>query len=237
MKILNGLFLVAISVMAISCNSGGASKATSLDSDIDKLAYSIGVSVGQNLKKDNLKDINTNLISQAISEVINEETTLVTFEESQKIIQEHFRKRQQEQDADRQAQGGENLQKGQAFLEANKAKEGVVTLPSGLQYQIMKEGTGPKPTATDRVKTHYHGTLIDGTVFDSSVDRGTPATFGVSQVIKGWTEALQLMPEGSKWKLFIPAELAYGARGSGPKIGPNSALVFEVELLEIEKAQ
>lgn len=129
----------------------------------------------------------------------------------------------------------ENLVAGQKFLEENKAKEGVVTLESGLQYQILTKGTGPLPTETDRVKCHYHGTLIDGTVFDSSVDRGEPAVFPVNGVIKGWVEALQLMPVGSKWRLFIPADLAYGERATGDVIKPNSALVFDVELLEIEK--
>jgi FKBP-type peptidyl-prolyl cis-trans isomerase FklB len=130
--------------------------------------------------------------------------------------------------------GEENLAKGQKFLEENKNKPGIVVLESGLQYEVLKEGTGEKPSATDRVECHYHGTLLDGTVFDSSVERGETSTFGVSQVIKGWTEALQLMPVGSKWKLYIPAELAYGERGSQPKIGPNEALIFEVEVISIK---
>lgn len=127
----------------------------------------------------------------------------------------------------------ENLQAGEAFLEANKAKEGVVALPSGLQYLILNEGSGKKPSATDEVKCHYHGTLIDGTVFDSSVQRGTPAKFPLNMVIKGWTEGVQLMPEGSKWRFFIPADLGYGNRQVSAQIGPNSALIFDVELLEI----
>ncbi len=129
---------------------------------------------------------------------------------------------------------GENLKIGREFLEENKKKEGVVALPSGLQYEILKEGTGPKPKATDKVKCHYHGTLINGKVFDSSVERGQPAVFGVNQVIKGWVEALQLMPVGSKWRLYIPSELAYGSQGAGSSIEPNSALIFDVELLGIE---
>ena len=126
-----------------------------------------------------------------------------------------------------------NKQAGEEFLHINKGKEGVVTLTSGLQYQILKSGDGPKPSATDQVRCHYHGTLIDGTVFDSSVQRGEPAVFGVNQVIKGWVEALQLMPLGSKWRLFIPSDLAYGAAGAGQSIEPNSALIFDVELLNI----
>ncbi|MBL7972912.1 MAG: FKBP-type peptidyl-prolyl cis-trans isomerase [Prolixibacteraceae bacterium] len=128
-----------------------------------------------------------------------------------------------------------NLKEGEDFLAANKSKDGIVTLPSGLQYEIIKAGTGAKPTAEDQVKCHYHGTTIDGKVFDSSVDRGEPAVFPVNRVIPGWTEALQLMPIGSKWKLFIPAALAYGERGAGQDIKPNSTLIFEVELLEIVK--
>ena len=118
-------------------------------------------------------------------------------------------------------------------MEENKKRAGVVTLPSGLQYEVLKEGAGRRPAATDKVQCHYHGNLIDGTVFDSSVQRGTPAVFGVNQVIAGWVEALQLMPEGSKWKLFIPSDLAYGERGAGDKIGPNAALIFDVELIKI----
>jgi FKBP-type peptidyl-prolyl cis-trans isomerase len=139
---------------------------------------------------------------------------------------------QGEMSAKRNAAGDQNLKDGQVLLEKNKAEAGVVALPSGLQYKVLTEGTGPRPKATDKVKTHYRGTLIDGTQFDSSYDRGEPATFGVGGVIKGWTEALQLMPVGSKWKLWIPANLAYGEAGR-PSIPPNSTLIFEVELLEI----
>ena len=129
----------------------------------------------------------------------------------------------------------EKLKAAAEFMDANKAKENILTTESGLQYEVLTEGTGEKPAATDQVRVHYHGTLIDGTVFDSSVDRGEPTVFGVNRVIPGWTEALELMPVGSKWKVYIPAELAYGERGPSPAIGPNSALVFEVELLEIVK--
>jgi FKBP-type peptidyl-prolyl cis-trans isomerase FklB len=159
--------------------------------------------------------------------------TLLTDEEAQAAlseVQNDLRKKQQEK---MQEAGAANKKEGEAFLAANKAKEGVVALPSGLQYKILKEGTGPKPTASDTVVCNYQGTLIDGKEFDSSYKRGQPATFPVSGVIKGWTEALQLMPVGSKWQLVIPADLAYGDRGPSPEIGPGSTLVFEVELLSI----
>ena len=150
------------------------------------------------------------------------------------VLQNHIRKMQDDQ---MQEAGAKNKKEGDAFLAANKAKEGVVSLPDGLEYKILTAGTGPKPAATDSVVCNYRGTLIDGTEFDSSYKRGQPATFGVSQVIKGWTEALQLMPVGSKWQLFIPGEMAYGARGSGAGIGPNATLIFEVELLSIQAAK
>ena len=146
-------------------------------------------------------------------------------------VQNEMRKKQQ---AEMQAAGEANKKEGDAFLAANKAKDGVVTLPSGLQYKILTQGTGPKPTATDSVVCNYRGTLINGTEFDSSYKRGEPATFPVSGVIKGWTEALQLMPVGSKWQLFVPSDLAYGERSPGPEIGPDSTLIFEVELLSIQ---
>jgi FKBP-type peptidyl-prolyl cis-trans isomerase len=155
---------------------------------------------------------------------------MMTAEEAIPLLQAYAQKEQE-------MEARKNLEEGQAFLEENAGRSGVEVTESGLQYEVLKEGVGAKPTANDQVRVHYHGTLIDGTVFDSSVERGQPAVFGVGQVISGWTEALQLMPEGSKWKLFIPANLAYGERGAGSKIGPNSALIFEVELLEIMKTE
>ena len=136
--------------------------------------------------------------------------------------------------AKQNAEGGKNLKEGEAFLDENKKKEGVTTLPSGLQYKVLKSGAGKTPKATDKVTTHYRGTLIDGTVFDSSYDRGEPTTFPVGGVIRGWTEALQLMKEGDKWQLYVPAQLGYGERGAGGKIGPNTTLLFEIELLKVE---
>jgi len=161
--------------------------------------------------------------------------TLLTQEEAQAAlmeVQNELRKKQQEK---MQVAGEANKKEGEAFLAANKAKEGIVTLPSGLEYKILKEGTGPKPTASDSVVCNYRGTLINGTEFDSSYKRGQPATFPVNGVIKGWTEALQLMPVGSKWQLFVPSSLAYAERGAGGDIGPNATLIFEVELLSIQE--
>jgi FKBP-type peptidyl-prolyl cis-trans isomerase FklB len=147
-----------------------------------------------------------------------------------------FRANQQKKQQERQqAQAKQNKQEGEAFLAENKKKKGVTTLPSGLQYQVIRSGKGASPKASDTVVTHYHGTLINGKVFDSSVDRGQPATFPVARVIKGWTEALQKMKVGDKWKIYVPSQLAYGAAGAPPKIGPDSALIFDIELLEIKK--
>ncbi|MBC7861857.1 MAG: FKBP-type peptidyl-prolyl cis-trans isomerase, partial [Bacteroidia bacterium] len=172
-------------------------------------------------------EINADLLAKAINNVLKNENTLFTAEQANDLVRNYFeglQKSKQEQ----------NAKAGEKFLAENKTKAGVITLPSGLQYTIMKAGTGPKPTAANKVKTHYHGTLLDGTVFDSSVDRKEPVSFQVTQVIAGWTEALQLMPVGSKWKLFIPSNLAYGEHGAGGAIGPGATLIFEVELLAIE---
>ncbi|HRB38756.1 MAG TPA: FKBP-type peptidyl-prolyl cis-trans isomerase [Bacteroidia bacterium] len=179
--------------------------------------------------------MNVDLISRGISEALKGEKTALTMEQVQACIGAYMGEKQKVKDQEAKAKAGVNLEKGKKFLEENGKRKGVVTLPSGLQYEIIKEGTGPKPAATDKVTTHYHGTTIDGKVFDSSVERGQPAQFGVNQVIPGWTEALQLMPVGSKWKLFIPANLAYGESGAGGAIGPNETLVFEVELISIDK--
>lgn len=199
-----------------------------MENEKDKVSYSLGVSVGTNVKSQGMTELNAEAFAQALKDVYGANELQLTQEEAEKTLQEYFQKLQM-------AKMEEGAKAGKDFLEQNKSKEGVVTLPSGLQYKVLVEGKGPKPLATDVVKTHYHGTLIDGTVFDSSVDRGEPISFPVNGVIAGWTEALQLMGVGSKWQLFIPSELAYGPRGAGGKIGPNVALIFEVELLEIEK--
>jgi FKBP-type peptidyl-prolyl cis-trans isomerase FklB len=208
-------------------------KALTLDTPKDKLSYAIGMNFGASLRKQYV-EVDTNILVRGLKDSLAGGKTLLTEDESRAVVAElqaEMRKKQEE----KMAQAGEaNLKEGQEFLAANKSKEGVVTLPSGLQYKILQAGTGPKPTTSDSVVCNYRGTLIDGKEFDSSYKRGQPATFPVSGVIKGWTEALQLMPVGSKWQLFVPAELAYGARGAGPGIGPNSTLIFEVELISIQ---
>ena len=199
----------------------------------DKLSYAIGMSIGQNMKKDSL-EIDPAIVSRGLKDALSGSKTLMTNEEVLATMTNLRTEMTKKKEAEAQHTGDTNKQAGQQFLAANKTKEGVVTLPSGLQYKILKEGTGPKPTATDTVVTNYRGTLIDGTEFDSSYKRGQPATFPVGQVIKGWTEALQLMPVGSKWQLFVPSDLAYGERSPGAEIGPNSTLIFEVDLLSIQ---
>lgn len=193
---------------------------------MDKISYALGLSIGNNFLSSGIKKIDINVFAKALEDVLNDNQPSMSYDEAKSVINDYFTNLQAEKlDINEKA--------GQEFLEINKKRPEVVTLPSGLQYEIITKGEGKFPLATDQVKCHYHGTLIDGTVFDSSVQRGTPATFGVNQVIQGWVEALQLMPVGSKWKLFIPSNLAYGKAGAGQSIEPNSTLVFEVEVLDI----
>ena len=193
---------------------------------MDKFSYAIGLGIGQNLLSMGAQGINVNDFAQAVSDVLNRKETAISHNEAREIVNKYFEELEAKMNA-------ENIEKGKAFLAENAKKEGIITLPSGLQYQVLQEGNGKKPSATDRVKCHYEGTLIDGTLFDSSIKRGQPAVFGVNQVIKGWVEALQLMSEGAKWRLFIPSDLGYGAQGAGEMIPPHSTLVFEVELIEV----
>jgi FKBP-type peptidyl-prolyl cis-trans isomerase len=199
----------------------------------DKTSYAVGLNIGNSMRKDGV-DIDPSILARGLKDALGGGKTLLTDEEAKTAmvaLQNDLRKKQE---AKLQQVGETNKQEGEAFLAANKTQDAVVTLPSGLQYKVLKEGTGPKPSASDSVVCHYRGTLLNNTEFDSSYKRGQPATFPVGGVIKGWTEALQLMPVGSKWQLFVPSELAYGARGAGANIGPNATLVFEVELLSIQ---
>ncbi|MBW6536018.1 MAG: FKBP-type peptidyl-prolyl cis-trans isomerase [Mariniphaga sp.] len=197
-----------------------------LTGELERFSYALGMSVASNLIKSGVKTINPEAFVKAINDTYIGEMPEMMPDEANKILESFMEKANQED-----AKG--NLESGLEFLEKNRSKEGVTELPSGLQYQVINEGDGDLPSLTDEVKCHYHGSLIDGTVFDSSVERGQPATFPVNGVIQGWVEALQLMPVGSKWRLYVPPELGYGEQGAGGAIGPNSTLVFDVELLEI----
>ena len=198
-----------------------------MKNEIEKLSYSLGLNIAANLQQQGLEEIDAQLIGQAINDVFSGAKLKMSPEEAGIALNNHFTKLE--------AKKHEGVIKaGEDFLALNSKKEGITTLESGLQYQILKEGEGDKPLINSTVTTHYHGTTIDGNVFDSSVQRGTPASFPVNGVIAGWTEALQLMPLGSKWRLFVPSNLAYGARGAGDKIGPHTTLIFDVELLEIK---
>ncbi len=204
----------------------GNLQAQELKTKADSVSYSLGLMMAQNMKQQGIESIDPAVFSKAVDDALKNGTLKIPMAQANKIGQDHMKAQQAKKHE-------KNIAEGKKFLDENGKRTGVTTLPSGLQYEVLKAGTGNKPAKTDKVSVHYHGTLIDGTVFDSSVDRGQPATFGVTQVIPGWVEALQLMPAGSKWKLYIPYSLAYGERGAGGKIGPYSTLVFEVELLSI----
>ncbi len=218
---------------AVKAPAAKSPDAMELKTEKDKLSYAIGVNVGRSLQKDAV-EVEANIVTQGLKDALAGGKTLITEDEAKALITALQTDLHKKQDQAMQAAGEANKKQGEVFLAANKAKDGVVTLPSGLQYKVLTEGKGPKPTPSDTVVCNYKGTLIDGTEFDSSYKRGQPATFPVGQVIKGWTEALQLMPVGSKWELFIPSEMAYGPRGPTPAIGANSTLIFEVELLSIQ---
>ena len=193
---------------------------------MEKVSYALGLSLGNNLLGSGVNALDYAQLAKGIQDVMEQNKPKMTYEEAQTVINDFFQTLQAKA-------GGQAQSEGIAFLEENSKRAEIVTLASGLQYEILTAGDGATPIASDSVKVHYHGTLIDGKVFDSSVNRGEPATFGVTQVISGWVEALQLMPVGSKWKLYIPSELAYGAQGAGQAIAPHAALIFEVELLAI----
>ncbi|MFV0541402.1 MAG: FKBP-type peptidyl-prolyl cis-trans isomerase [Aestuariibaculum sp.] len=242
MKIIKSLGVIAATLSLVSCNTGGQTNKP-LKTEIDSVSYAIGMDMARNIKT-NAPEIDKDLLIQGIANVLDSVDTKISQEQIQTVLTGYFTKKQQEaakkqqEEAEKKAleQYGDLKAEGEKFLVENMKKEGIETTESGLQYEVIKEGTGEKPTATSRVKVHYTGTLIDGTVFDSSVERGQPTEFGVGQVIKGWTEGLQLMTVGSKYKFYIPQDLAYGAvPRPGGKIKPFAPLIFEVELLEIVK--
>jgi FKBP-type peptidyl-prolyl cis-trans isomerase FklB len=200
--------------------------AQNLNTEMEKVSYSLGVNVAKSVKSQGLESIDSDAIAKAFKDVFEGNTLEISEEEANIVLQDYFGKLANEKQK-------VNVEAGQKFLDENAKRDGVVTTATGLQYEVLKEGSGDSPKETDNVTVHYHGTLIDGTVFDSSVDRGQPATFPVNGVIPGWVEALQLMNAGAKYKLFIPSNLAYGERGAGGAIGPNATLVFEVELISI----
>jgi FKBP-type peptidyl-prolyl cis-trans isomerase FklB len=218
------LLIVGFAIVLSSCSNDGTDKTP--ETEMEKVSYSLGVNVATGVKAQGLDTIDANAVAKAFKDVFAGNDLDISEEESMQVLQDYFGKLA----AEKSAQAGEA---GSVYLTENGAKEGVITTESGLQYEVMTEGSGAKPNPDDQVTVHYHGMLTDGTVFDSSVDRGEPAQFGVTQVIPGWVEALQLMSVGDKWKLTIPSELAYGDKGAGNLIGPGETLVFEVELIGI----
>ncbi len=204
-----------------------------LGSQQDSLSYAIGLDIANNFKKQGIA-VNLDVLKQAMQDVVDEKEPMLNDEASRSVIMT-FQKEMQEKQAKEAGLAAEkNIKKGNDFLAANGKKPGIITLPSGLQYEVIKEGTGASPTATSKVTTHYKGTLIDGTVFDSSYDRGQPATFPVNGVIQAWQIILPMMKEGEKVRIYSPSELAYGSRGSAPKIGPNEVLIFDIELIKVD---
>jgi len=226
------LFIVLLAVGLFACQSSTQNK-VQLKSSKDSVSYSIGMNIGNNLKSQ-MVDVDPNIVAQGIKDVLDSNKTLCTPEQAQEIIMTFQKQLMAKREESMKGQADKNIKEGQAFLAENKKKDGIVSLPNGMQYKILTMGTGKKPKATDTVTVNYRGTLIDGKEFDSSFKRGEPATFPLNQVIKGWTEGLQLMPVGSKFQFFIPSELAYGERGMGQAIQPNATLIFEVELLSIK---
>lgn len=202
---------------------------------MDKLSYALGMSMGHNFKGTGIKTLNSADFAAGVASVYDGVKPEMTFDEAKRIVNEYFAKLEAEMQAEAAKQGEVNRKNGEAFLTENAKREGIKVTESGLQYEVLESGKGDSPKASDNVEVHYTGKLIDGTVFDSSVERGVPASFGVTQVIPGWVEALQLMHEGDKWRLYIPSDLAYGPNGAGGVNGPNMTLIFDVELLRVIK--
>ena len=220
----NTLFIVGLSLSIVACNVEQTNY--ELTTEVDTLSYSLGISVANNLVANGFEDLEVKAISSAFNDVLSDNELKLNEEEANTFIQNYFAELSQKKSQ-------QAIDEGNKFLEENATRDGIVTTSSGLQYEVLVQGNGASPNATDEVTVHYHGTLTDGTVFDSSVDRGEPTSFPVNGVIPGWVEALQLMNVGSKYKLYIPSNLAYGERGTGGVIGPNATLIFEVELLSI----
>ena len=239
MKIIRGIFTIAVVASMFSCGNQ-FKEVKSLETEIDSASYALGLDMAIKVKA-NFKEANRDLFLQGYKNGIDSTNLLINTKDLNAFLRVFFQKQQIAKQKEQQeksakiaeAKFGENKKAGEDFLAENKSKKGVIVTESGLQYSVLKEGKGAKPVTTSKVKVHYHGTNLDGVVFDSSVDRGTPAEFGVTQVIKGWTEGLQLMKKGAKYKFFIPQELAYGQQQRGKEIKPFSMLIFEVELLEV----
>lgn len=223
-------FISATASAIFTLSAAQFSVAAELDTLSDRVSYILGYNIGQNFKNDQI-DIDADIFRQAMLDAQKGKMPELTQEEMQMAMKSFQDQQQAKRNEAMKVVADANQKEGDAFLKANGAKEGVVTTSSGLQYKVLTKGSGPKPTAGSQVSVHYRGTLLDGSEFDSSYRRGQPAVFGVTQVIPGWTEVLQLMPEGSKWEVYIPSDLAYGAGGAGGNIGPNATLVFEIELL------
>jgi len=230
MQLKSILLVTGLSVFAFTACYGQKKmdKNAALKTEMDTVSYSLGVNIGKNLKGQGFSDINIAAMMKAMEDVMGDKTLSISEEDANTLIQAYFATVMEKKTKEGRAEG-------ETFLAENAKKAGITTTASGLQYEVMTMGEGPKPVATDKVTVHYHGTLTDGKVFDSSVDRGEPASFPLNGVITGWTEALQLMPIGSKFRIFLPSDLAYGERGAGQLIGPHATLIFEVELLSIDK--
>lgn len=241
MKLIKILAATAVTLSVVSCGNSGFKTKSSLATEVDSVSYSLGLDMANKIKV-NFEDLDQDLFVQGFKNGVDSTNLLVDSKEINNILRSFFQKKQEEKMKEQQAaqakkaitEFGDYKKEGEKFLAENKTKEGVKTTATGLQYVVLKPGKGDAPKVSSRVKVHYHGTLTDGTVFDSSVDRGEPTEFGVGQVIKGWTEGLQLMKPGAKYKFFIPQDLAYGAQQRGEKIKPFSTLIFEVELLEVK---